>query len=155
MTNKEWMTHPVHVVKPRDSIAHARELLERQRLNQLPVVVDGRVVGIVTDRDLRDAFPSILETLVPPRRRPRKTGVDPAEILVEDVMTPNVIALAPQDTVDEAARIMRRERIGAIPIVEHGKLVGIITRTDVLEAYAELYERLRGATAPASGGKGS
>jgi acetoin utilization protein AcuB len=155
MINREWMTHPVHVVRPRDSIAHARELIERHRINQLPVTVEGRVIGIVTDRDLRDAFPSILETLVPPRRRPRKTGVDPKDILVEDVMTPNVITLGPQDTVDEAARIMRRERIGAIPIVEHGKLVGVITRSDVLEAYAELYERLRGATMPASGGTGT
>jgi hypothetical protein len=91
-----------------------RELLERRRINKLPVVVDGRVVGIFTDRDLRDAFPSLLETLVPPRRHPRKTGVDPEEILVEDVMTPNVITLALQDTVDEAARIMRRARIGAV-----------------------------------------
>ncbi|MBI2962833.1 MAG: CBS domain-containing protein [Deltaproteobacteria bacterium] len=148
MINEEWMTRPVHAAKPRDSIAYARELLERYRINQLPVVVEGRVVGIVSDRDLRDAFPSVLEALVPPRRRTRKPGLDPKDIAVEDVMTSNVLTLAPGDTVDEAARLMRRERIGAVPIVERGALVGIVTRSDVLEAYSELYERLRGAAVP-------
>ncbi len=148
MTNKEWMTRPVHVVKPRDSIAHARELLERHRVNQLPVVLDGRVVGIVTDRDLRDAFPSVLEELVSSRRPRRKLALDPKDITVDDVMTANVLVLSPADTVDEAARLMRRERIGAVPIVEGGDLVGIVTRSDVLDAYTKLYERLRGATAP-------
>lgn len=148
MTNKEWMTRPVHVVKPRDSIAHARELLERHRINQLAVVLDGRLVGIVTDRDLRDVFPSVLETLVPSLRRRRKAALDPKDVAVEDVMTTNVLTLSPSDTVDEAARLMRRERIGAVPIVERGALVGMVTRSDVLEAYTDLYERLRGSIAP-------
>jgi acetoin utilization protein AcuB len=141
MTNGDWMKRPVHVVKPLDSILHARELMERHRINQLPVVVDGKLVGIVTDRDLRDALPSVFEDAQYARRRPRKTNIDPANVHVEDVMTANVITLAPEDTVDHAARVMRRQRIGSVPIVEHGRLVGIVTRSDVLDAYAELYAR--------------
>jgi acetoin utilization protein AcuB len=125
-----WMKHPVHHVKPRDSVAHARALMERHRVNQLPVMADGRLVGLVSDRDLRDAFPSAIDTSGPP-------GMDgaPEHIAVEEVMTRNVLTLAPGDLLEQAARLMRRERIGAIPIVDGGRLVGILSRSDVLDAF--------------------
>jgi acetoin utilization protein AcuB len=125
-------------VKPRDSIRHAREILERHRINQLPVVVDGRVVGIVTDRDLRDAFPSVLEAVA---AHGRTDAADPATILVEEVMTSNVLTLTPEATVEEGARLMRSERIGAIPIVAGGRLIGILTRSDVLDVLLGQAER--------------
>jgi acetoin utilization protein AcuB len=134
------MKHPVHTVKPRDSIAHAREILERHRINQLPVVVNGAVIGIVTDRDLRDAFPSVFDS-------PGFAGVshkparEPEKILVEEVMSAKVFMVGPDEPLAEAARVMRRERIGAIPIVERDKLVGIVTRADILEAFVALEER--------------
>lgn len=130
-----WMKHPVVTVKPHDSVLHARELLEKHRINQLPVAVNGRVVGIVTDRDLRDAFPSVFE--VPARKR-RANDTDPATVTVEDIMSRKVITLVPQARVEDAARRMRRERIGAIPIVDDERLVGILTRSDVLDALVEL-----------------
>jgi acetoin utilization protein AcuB len=135
MRIETWMKHPVHSAKPRDSILHAREVMEQQRVNQLPVVVDGRLVGIVTDRDLRDAFPSVFE---PPRQRAsaRQHGSDPAAIAVENVMTTNVLTLGPNDLVVDAARLMRRERIGALPIVDGTRLVGILTRSDLLDVLA-------------------
>jgi acetoin utilization protein AcuB len=112
--------------------------MEKHRINQLPVVVDDRLVGIVTDRDLRDVFPSVFESPEPWGHRERKPGSDPATIPVEDVMTRNVLALAPGAFVADAARLMRRERIGAIPIVDGERLVGILTRSDVLDAFVEL-----------------
>src|SRR5262249_4678455 len=111
-----WMKHSVITVKPRDSACHAREVMEKHRINQLPVVVDDRLVGIVTDRDLRDAFPSVFESAESFVRRTRRSGADPATIPVEDVMTPTVVTLAPAASVADAARLLRRERIGAIPI---------------------------------------
>lgn len=140
MLIEQWMTRRVHIVKPRDSIRHAREIMETNRVNQLPVVVDQRVVGIITDRDLRDAYPSVFDA--EPKRRPRSAGAvaDPDQIAVETVMTPNVVTLGPQDSVVEAARRMRRERIGAIPIADKGHLVGIIARSDILDAFAALAE---------------
>jgi acetoin utilization protein AcuB len=131
MRIERWMKHPVHTVKPLESVRHAREVMERFRINQLPVVVDGRLVGIVTDRDLRDAFPSIFE---PPHRATSKTRVDPSTIPVESVMTANVLSVGPHDLVADAARVMRRERVGALPVVDGGHLVGILARSDVLEA---------------------
>jgi acetoin utilization protein AcuB len=132
-----WMKRPVVSVKPRDTVLHARELLEKHRINQLPVVVDGTLVGIVTDRDLRDAFPSVFE--MPGRRKGRAAkGADPAGVLVEDVMSRNVVTMAPEALAADAARIMRRERIGAIPVVEATRLVGIVTRSDMLDALIEI-----------------
>jgi acetoin utilization protein AcuB len=148
MLIETWMTRRVQAVKPLDSIQHARELMESHRINQLPVLVDGRLVGIITDRDLRDAYPSVFDS---PRRRKHHAvdpEAEPASITVETVMTPHVVTLEPKDAVVEAARRMRRERIGAIPIAEKGKLVGIITRSDVLDAFAALVESGVSAASP-------
>jgi acetoin utilization protein AcuB len=131
------MRHPVLTVKPHDSVQRARGIMEERRVNQLPVVVDDRLVGIITDRDVRDAFPSVFDH-TPRTRRPRTGGADPATIPVEDVMSPNVLTLGPDRSVEEAARLMRRERIGAIPIVIEERLVGVITRSDVLDAFLAL-----------------
>ncbi|HEY8514097.1 MAG TPA: CBS domain-containing protein [Candidatus Binatia bacterium] len=146
MLIEEWMSRPVHTVKPLDTIAHAREQMFRHRVNQLPVVRDGHVIGIVTDRDLRDAFPSVFteieeaitRELEPRRRRPRARDNDPGKVAVEMVMTHEPMTLSPQDTMEDAARLMRRERFGAVPIVENGRLVGIVTRSDVLDAFLGL-----------------
>jgi acetoin utilization protein AcuB len=132
-----WMKHPVVGVKPRDSAAHARALMEQHRFNQLPVFQGPRLVGIVTDRDLRDAFPSLAEAAIPSRRRPPK-GAEPSTIPVEDVMTADVLTVEPDTPLDEAARLLRRERIGALPVVSAGRVVGIVTRSDLLGALGQL-----------------
>lgn len=126
----QWMKHPVHTVKPLDSVAHVRAVLERHRINQVPVVVNGRVVGIVTDRDLRDAAPSLAASGGPGH-------ADAPSIPVESVMSAVVLTVAPDEPLRLAAGVMRRERIGAMPVVQDGRLVGIVTRSDVLAAFAE------------------
>lgn len=131
----QFMKHPVITVKPGDSPHHARELLERNRINQLPVVLDDRVVGIITDRDLRDVSPSLLDE--------PSAGSDPSLVPIADIMSANVLTLGPEAPVADAARLMRHERIGAIPIVDGGRLVGILTRSDVLDAFAAASEERR------------
>ncbi len=135
MKIKDWMNSPVHTVKPRDTVAHARELLERYRINQLPVVRDGVLVGIVTDRDLRNAAPSAAEQAAADLGQ-IKDVLDPGTIAVETVMTEQVFAVTPEDSLEDAVRIMRRERFGAIPVVDNKRrVVGIVTRSDVLDAF--------------------
>lgn len=120
-------------VRPSDSALHARELLERHRINQLPVMDDDHLVGIVTDRDLRDVFPSSLEYEGRGDRRHR--GVDPERVRVRDVMSPHVFSLSVDDSVREAAGLLRRRRIGGLPILDQrSRLCGIITRSDLLKA---------------------
>lgn len=138
MRIEDWMKFPVHTVKPMDSVAHARAMLEQYRVNQLPVVVNRRLVGIVTDRDLRTASPSAVEVAVVDARRLARLSLEPERTPVERVMTEKVITLGPKDTIEQAARIMMRERIGSIPIVENRRLVGIITRSDVMGAFLGL-----------------
>jgi acetoin utilization protein AcuB len=134
---RSWMKHPVVGVKPRDSAAQARVLMAQHRVNQLPVFEGPQLVGIVTDRDLRDAFPSLAETVIRSRRRLPKDA-DPSAIPVERVMTHKVLTVEPDTPLDDAARLLRRERIGAVPVVSSGRVVGIVTRSDLLEALVQL-----------------
>ena len=138
MEVRKWMKHPVHSVKPRDSIQHARELMESHRVNQLPVVVDGRLVGIITDRDLRDAFPSVFDSAGFSMRKPKVKTTDPRTVPVEMVMTPNVTTVAPGNPMTDAVRLMRRQRIAALPVVEGDRVVGILTRSDILDGFLDL-----------------
>ena len=129
MEVSQWMTKSLMTIKPKDTIRHARERLAKYRINQLPVVSDEKLVGIVTDSDIRDAYPSSLRLFC---------GKDIDEFgdshTVEEIMTYNVISVAPQTSLREAAHLLRRQRFGALPVVEHDKLVGIITRSDMLDA---------------------
>jgi acetoin utilization protein AcuB len=129
MDVSQWMTKSVMTIKPQDTLGHARERLSKYRINQLPVVVNDKLVGIVTDRDVRDAYPSSLRLF---------HGKDIDEFgdshTVEEVMTYNVLSISPQTSVPEAAQLLRRQRFGALPVVDNGKLVGIITRSDLLDA---------------------
>lgn len=129
MNVSQWMTKSVLTVKPHDTLRHARELMAKHRVNQLPVVVNEKLVGIVSDRDIRDAYPSSLKLV-------RGKDIDDfAEAYtVEEAMTYNVISVTPDTSIREAAQRLRRQRFGALPVVEKGKLVGIITRSDLLDA---------------------
>lgn len=141
LTIERWMKLAVHTIKPRDSVAHARTLIEEHRINQLPVVQAGRLIGIVTDRDLRDASRAV--GIAAEAVSGHQGKADPDKIPVEAVMSSNVITLRPTDTIEEAARVMRRERFGALPIVEKGALRGILTRSDLLEVLLEMSARLQ------------
>jgi acetoin utilization protein AcuB len=133
-----WMSFPVRTVKPHDSVADARALLAEHRINQLVVTKGNQVVGIVTDRDLRDAPETAAVSASVAAGAGKAVLPDPGGIAVEDVMSANVMALRPQDSVEHAARLMVKERIGAVPIVEKGKLWGILTRSDILRAFLSI-----------------
>jgi acetoin utilization protein AcuB len=129
MTVANWMTKSVLTIKPHDTLKQAREVMTKHRVNQLPVVIDDKVVGIVTDRDIRDAYPSSMRLL-----RGKEIDEFADSHTVEEVMTYNVITINPDASLREAAQRLRKQRFGAVPIVEHGKLIGIITRSDILDA---------------------
>jgi len=140
MELKRWMKHPVQRVKPRDTIQHARDIMEDHRVNQLPVEVDGKLVGIITDRDLRAAFPSVFDSVGLGGRKSKTAHTDPDKVWVEDVMTSNVTTIGAGASIADAAQLMRAERIGALPVLDGERLVGILTRSDLLAALVELAE---------------
>jgi acetoin utilization protein AcuB len=127
MRIEQWMTVNPLTVRPHDSVAQARALLKEHRINQLPVKLNGTLVGIVTDRDLRDAMGAIYaaaEASENPPPAERRGQVIAEDIAVETVMTANAITIEPHDTMERAAVVMRRERIGALPVVHRGELRG-------------------------------
>lgn len=143
MKIKDSMTRTVLTVKPLDPITRARQIMVESRVNQLPVMKNKRIVGIVTDRDLRDAFPSaFLSAWTSARSTRKQQTLDPKDVSVEMVMTPQVVTLGPEMSLATAAETMRNERIGAIPIVAGENLLGIITRSDILRAFVALAETL-------------
>jgi acetoin utilization protein AcuB len=134
------MKTEVHSAKPQDSVAPARAMLEEHRINQLlPVVVNRKLVGIVTDRDLRDARNAV-EAATSDATHHSARAPQPDRIPVEAIMTTNVLTLGPTASIVDAAAMMRRERIGGVPIVDNGALIGIITRSDILNEFIALKE---------------
>jgi acetoin utilization protein AcuB len=122
MVVRDCMTAAVEVVRPDDDVATVREVFRRRRIRQLPVVAAGRVIGIVTDRDVR--------------------GVADARATVDTVMTPAPATTTPSTPVEFAAATLRTRKIGALPVVEGETLVGIVSESDLLAALVELCGRL-------------
>jgi len=124
----DWMSRGVLAVEAFDSIAVARQVMAKHRINQLPVVEGEKLVGIVTDRDIRDAYPTSMMI-----NRAKEIDRFAESYTVEEVMSYNVMSVRPQTPLVTAVRLLRRHRIGSLPVVEKGKLVGIITRSDILD----------------------
>ncbi len=118
MLARTRMSKQLVTVSPEDSVDDTRALLAKHRIRHIPVVKAGRLVGIVSDRDLRSAHPKT--------RR------------VAEIMTPKPLVIGPDTFVDEAARQMRRHRVDGLPVVENGRLLGILTAADVLDAFVDL-----------------
>jgi len=116
-------------ITPETSLFKARELMDAHKISHLPVT-DGKasLLGIVTDRDLKEAWASPATTL---------SAYELTYVLqklnVGNIMTRKVITANRDMTIERAARIMQQHKIGALPVVEHGKLVGIITITDLMD----------------------
>jgi len=127
---KQVMSTSVVTIGQDASCRDAVALMARRRIRHLPVVGrDGRMCGIVTDRDLRHHLfrPDVL----------REIGAVPADRLlsavsVRELMSTPVVSIGVDDTLEEAAARMRAGKIGALPVVAAGEIVGILTETDVL-----------------------
>lgn len=119
-------------VNPSTTLAEARALLRGHRIRHLIVLEGEQLVGIITDRDIRQA------SLPHPPDQPRAAG-DPLMglIRVGQAMTREVLTVAPETPLEEAAMLLINHRIGGLPVVKDGRVVGIITETDLLKALVE------------------
>ncbi len=116
-------------VSPQDTLRGAWQIIRERRVRHLPVMERGRLVGIVTDRDLRQALPS------------RAVGVEMHEahhlaekVRIWEVMARAVVTISREAPIEEAARLLLKYRIGGLPVLKGETLVGIITKTDLLRA---------------------
>jgi len=130
----DCMTRRPATIQSDALVRGAAEMMRTRRIRHLPVVDhDDRLVGIVTDRDLRHVvFDPALLARVPDFAEALNT------LTVGDVMTSSVITVRPETEIREAARLMHERKIGALPVVEHGRVVGILTETDVLETFTKV-----------------
>ena len=124
----DWMSKEVLSVEAFDSIGTARRVMAKHRINQLPVLDGDKLIGIVTDRDIRDAYPTSMMI-----HRVKEIDRFADSYTVEAVMTFNVITVQPETPLAHAVTLLRRHRIGSLPVVRKGQLVGIITRSDILD----------------------
>jgi len=129
MLVKEVMNRNVKTVRPEDTVKYAAQLMNESGIGSLVVVSGtGVIVGIVTERD-------ILTDVV-------ATGKSADDVKVEDVMTKKLITVSPNSSLEEAADLMTENRIKKLPVVEGGKLLGIVTATDLIAYEKELIEKI-------------
>jgi acetoin utilization protein AcuB len=126
---EDSMTREVVTLSPEATAAEALALCRETRIRHLPVLEEGRLVGIVSDRDLRSAAPALGDP-----GRAEALG----KIRVSDVMARDVMSARPGDPIEEAAHAMRERKIGCLPVLDGDELVGIITSSDVMEALVQL-----------------
>lgn len=126
----ELMSAPVLVVAPALPLPDAMHLMKSRGVRRLPVVENGQLVGIVTDRDVREALPSKLTELAPWEASTRAMTVR-----LRDIMRRRVLTTTPQTQAQVAAEIMLEHSVGALPVVVDGAVIGMITVTDVLRDY--------------------
>ena len=135
MDVRDLMRCEVVTLEAADSLGLADDIMRLGRIRHLPVVSGERVVGILSQRDLFRAAVSSLVQLRPAAERKWL-----ATIPVQAVMTPHVFTVAPSSSLGAAVRIMIDERIGCLPVVEDGKLVGLLSESDCLTHLAQLLE---------------
>jgi acetoin utilization protein AcuB len=102
--------------------------MAKHRVNQLPVVDNDRLMGIVTDRDIRDAYPTSMAI-----GRAKEIDRFAESYTVEEVMTHDVFTVEPDTPLETAVALLRHHRIGSLPVVKNKQLVGIVTRSDILD----------------------
>src|ERR671937_857026 len=130
MKVQEVMTTPAITVGLEMPVLEAQRLMANRRIRHLPVTDGGRLMGIVTDRDIRLNLPSPATSL-----SVWEVNYLLARLTVESVMHRAVIMVDPEREAAEAAQIMLDHKIGALPVVDGGILVGIVTETDMLRAF--------------------
>lgn len=132
LTVRDIMSMNVETLDPADDVDLADMLMRLDRLHHLPVVEDGRLVGIVSQRDVarHQVSPSSGLSIEAQRRANLR-------IKVRDMMVTEVATISPDGTLLEAAELMKERYLGCLPVIEDGELVGIITGTDMLRMFIQ------------------
>ncbi len=131
---KLWMTKSPQTIKAEQTVADVIEVFEENKFRRLPVLDSNeKLIGILSQRDAFKLRPSLLDGSA--------TGSSKAlleQTKVEEIMTPQPICVEPLTPLESVARTMRKEKIGGMPVVENGKLVGVITESDIFAAFTEV-----------------
>jgi acetoin utilization protein AcuB len=136
MKVRDYMKSPVLMVNPDTLIDSAMETMRENHIRRLPVVEDGKLVGLVTRNTIRDAAPSPSTALTL-----WALHYQLAQMKVRDVMITDVITVHPDNTIKEVLALSEKHRIGTFPVVnDNGNLVGILTNTDLIHIVTKLLD---------------
>jgi len=140
MLVKGWMTSDVMTIDEDTSMMKASQIMKENNIRRLPVMHKGKLVGMVTDRDIKEASPSKATTL-----DVHELYYLLSELKVKDIMSKNVSTIGPEETVEKAAVKMLEHRISGLPVVnDKGKVVGVITQGDIFKVLISLTGIYRG-----------
>src|SRR5690349_18787841 len=129
----ERMSRPVISVSPDAPINEVLAMFRKEHIRRAPVIKNGKLLGMVSDSDLLNASPSSATTL-----SVWELNYLISKVTVKDVMTKKVITVDKDTPIEEAARIMADTKIGGLPVTSAGKVVGMITETDLFKIFLEL-----------------
>lgn len=132
MQVRELMTGGPIAVAPQTPVFEARQLMMQARIRHLLVLDHGRLVGMVTDRDIRLNWPSQATSL-----SVWELNYLLAKLTVDGIMSQAVISVGPDRPIADAARLMLDHKIGGLPVIEDGVVIGILTETDIVRAFAQ------------------
>jgi acetoin utilization protein AcuB len=138
MKVKELMTVKVRTVSPEDKIDKVFFYMNFEQIRHIPVVEKGKVVGILSDRDLKKVFGSLKMNEINSLNDNQHIVYAVKSRVVRTIMRRGVITIHPHAEAYEAAAVMAKRKIGALPVVKNEKLVGIISATDILRAFVKL-----------------
>jgi acetoin utilization protein AcuB len=129
----ERMSHPVISVTPETPVHDALAMFKKEHISRAPVIKNGKLLGIVSENDLINASPSPATTL-----NIWEMNYLMSKVTVKQVMTKKVKSIEVDTPIEEAARIMADSKIGGMPVTREGKIVGMITATDLFKVFLEL-----------------
>ena len=124
---REIMTGSPVTLKPEDTLDLANNVISLGRIRHIPVVEDGRLVGLLSERDLMGAATTEIFGL----KQKRKSALLKT-VLIKDVMQKRVITVKPDTPIKDAAQLMADKKVGCVPVVSAEALVGLVTTTDIL-----------------------
>lgn len=130
---RQFMTAQVFTVNPDKTIADTMALMREKKISRMPVVEKGKLVGLVTDGDLREVSPSPATTL-----SVFELNYLIAKTPIREVALKKVFTCHPDTQIEDAALLMRDHKIGGLPVVEGDKVVGIITSSDIMDAFLDI-----------------
>lgn len=154
MKIKEVMNRDVITCEPDETLCHLAELFKENHISGLPVVENGKVVGLVSETDLIALFkspeftnelwlPSPFEIIEIPirnllRLEETKKALEDMKLKpVRDIMTKPVHSISPDDSLEDASGLMVKHKVNRLPVIENGRLVGIVARSDIIKGLSE------------------
>ena len=129
----ERMSYPVISANPEMPVVDALNLMKREHIRRIPVMKNGKLIGIVSDKDLLNASPSQATSL-----SVWELNYLVSKITIKDVMSKTVLTVDEDTPIEEAARIMADNKIGGLPVMRGSEIVGMITETDLFKIFLEL-----------------